>query len=80
MRTLTAEELWKIPRVGAPIPSPFGTRAIVPVTTYSSDSEEGTTRLYLVSAAGEGPEPRALTTVMLTDIITIDPNLSSIVG
>ena len=62
MRTITAEELWKIPRVGAPVPSPFGTRAIVPVTTYSDDVEEGTTRLYLVATGSEGPVPRALTT------------------
>ena len=62
MRTLTADDLWRIPRVGAPVPSSFGTRVIVPVTTYSGEKEEGTTRLFLVATGSEGPVPRALTT------------------
>ena len=32
-RRFTAIDLWRIPRVGAPVPSPDGTRCVVPVTT-----------------------------------------------
>jgi len=59
-RPLTAEDLWRIPRVGAPAPAPDGTWAVVPVTTYDLDKNEGKTRLWMVSATGAF-EPRALT-------------------
>ena len=47
-RSLTAEDLWRIPRVGAPAPAPDGTWAVVPVTTYDLDKNEGKTRLWMV--------------------------------
>ncbi len=53
---LTSLDLWAIPRVGAPCPAPDGARFVVPVTTYSLETNEGTTRLWLE------PEHRALTT------------------
>jgi dipeptidyl aminopeptidase/acylaminoacyl peptidase len=59
-RRITADDLWAIPRVGAPVPSPDGSRLIVPVTTYSMETNEATTRLWVVSASGG--EPRPLTT------------------
>jgi len=59
-RAFTAEDLWAIPRVGAPSPAPDGTWAVVPVTTYDLEKNEGKTRLWMVSATGAF-EPRALT-------------------
>ena len=57
-RTLTAEDLWKFHRVGAPAPSPDGTFVITPVTTYDMEENRGRTRLWHVPRTGE---PRALT-------------------
>ncbi|HEU5310888.1 MAG TPA: S9 family peptidase [Candidatus Eisenbacteria bacterium] len=57
-RTLTAEDLWKFHRVGAPAPSPDGTFVIAPVTTYDMDENRGRTRLWLVPRTGD---PRPLT-------------------
>ncbi|MBD3335191.1 MAG: prolyl oligopeptidase family serine peptidase [Candidatus Eisenbacteria bacterium] len=50
-RPMTPEDLWKLPRVGAPEPSPDGDSVIVPVTRYSLEENSGRTRLYLVPAA-----------------------------
>jgi len=60
-KPLTADAMWKMPRVGSPVPSPDGSRALVPVTTYDLDKNEGTTRLWLVPVDGDG-EARPLTT------------------
>ena len=57
-RLLTAEDLWKVARVGGPVPTPDG-RVVVPVTTYDLETNKGKTRLWLVP--GEGGEPRPLT-------------------
>jgi dipeptidyl aminopeptidase/acylaminoacyl peptidase len=57
-RPLTAEDLWKVARVGAPVPTPDG-RVVVPVTTYDLEANKGKPRLWLVP--GEGGEPRPLT-------------------
>ncbi len=59
-RAITPEDLWSIPRVGAPAPAPDGTWAVVPVTTYDLEKNEGRCRLWMVSASGAF-EPRALT-------------------
>ena len=59
-RPFTAETLWGIPRVGAPQPAPDGTWAVVPVTTYDLEKNEGKSRLWMVSANGAF-EPRPLT-------------------
>ena len=57
-RPITAEDLWRLPRVGAPEPTPDGTSLIVPVTTYTIETNEATTRLWRVPAdaheAGKG--------------------------
>ena len=58
-RPLTAEDLWTIPRVGSPTPSPDGTMLVVPVTRWDIEKNESRTRLWLVPA--KGGEPRALT-------------------
>ena len=54
---LTPELLWKLPRVGSPLPDPEGKRFVVPVTTYDVEANEGTTRLWL----GEDSQLRAIT-------------------
>jgi dipeptidyl aminopeptidase/acylaminoacyl peptidase len=66
LRPITAEDLWAFPRVGTPVPLPDGSAAIVPVTTYDLETNEGTTRLWNIAAsASGGPEsaaaPRPLT-------------------
>ncbi len=58
-RPFNAEDLWAIPRVGAPVPSPDGKSLAVAVTTYTLDKNEGRGRIWLVPVAGG--EPRALT-------------------
>jgi dipeptidyl aminopeptidase/acylaminoacyl peptidase len=56
-RHLTAEDLWKIHRVGAPAPSPDGTVLAVPVTTYDLEANKGRSRLWLVPVDGGAPRP-----------------------
>ncbi len=57
---ITVDDLWALPRVGAPAPLPDGRACIVPVTTYDLAVNAGTTRLWWVDAAG-GSAPRPLT-------------------
>jgi len=57
-RRLTGEDLWKIARVGTPVPTLDG-RVAVPVTTYDLDANKGKPRLWLVPE--DGGEPRPLT-------------------
>ncbi|MCC6349266.1 MAG: S9 family peptidase [Candidatus Eisenbacteria bacterium] len=59
-RPMTAEDLWKLPRVGTPEVSADGRWMVVPVTIYDLEKNTPTTRLWLVAADGSG-EPRALT-------------------
>ena len=44
---MTPERLWKLPRVGSPVPDSTGTKFIVPVTSYDIEKNECTTRLWL---------------------------------
>jgi dipeptidyl aminopeptidase/acylaminoacyl peptidase len=57
-RVLTAEDLWKFRRVGAPVPAPNGSFVLAPVTTYDMDENRGRTRPWLIPSSGE---PRPLT-------------------
>ena len=57
-RPIQPADLWEIPSVGAPAPSPDGTRLVVPVTTHDMETNESTTRLWLHE---EGRKPRAIT-------------------
>jgi dipeptidyl aminopeptidase/acylaminoacyl peptidase len=57
-RALTPQDLWSIPRVGAPAPSPDGRWVVVPVTTASIESNRTITRLWLVP--GEPPAARRI--------------------
>ena len=56
-KPLTAEVLWSIPRVGAPVPSPDGTWLAVPVTEFSIEKNKGATRLWRVPTDGDTPRP-----------------------
>jgi dipeptidyl aminopeptidase/acylaminoacyl peptidase len=58
-RPFTAEDLWAIPRVGGPVPSPDGRTLAVAVTSYDLEKNEGRGRIWLVPSAGG--TPRALT-------------------
>lgn len=53
-RAMTVEDLWALPRVGAPAPAPDGSSVVVPVTTYSMESNKGTTRLWHLELAAGG--------------------------
>lgn len=57
-RAMTADDLWALPRVGAPVPAPGGRACVVPVTTWDVEKNEARTRLWWVDGSGE---PRALT-------------------
>jgi dipeptidyl aminopeptidase/acylaminoacyl peptidase len=61
-RPITAEDLWKLSRVGGPAPAPDGSAVVVPVTTYDMEQNRGRSRLWLVPAAARGGEPRPITT------------------
>ena len=59
-RPMTAEDLWSLPRVGTPQGSPDGRFAVVPVTTYAIEKNEGRTRLWRLALDGAA-DPVALT-------------------
>ncbi|TPW17955.1 MAG: dipeptidyl aminopeptidase/acylaminoacyl-peptidase [bacterium] len=56
-RPLTVDDLWGMARVGAPTPSPDGSFAVAPVTTYDMATNKGRTRLWRVPLAEEPPTP-----------------------
>lgn len=57
---ITHEALWLMPRVGAPVPSPDGRWAVVPVTQPAYNAREQSSDLWLVALDGVA-EPRQLT-------------------
>ena len=59
-RSLTALDLWRVPRVGAPDVAPDGRQLAVAVSTPDLEANLQRGRLWLVDAAGEAP-PRPLT-------------------
>jgi dipeptidyl aminopeptidase/acylaminoacyl peptidase len=70
-RPLTAQDLWAVPRVGSPVPSPDGTLLAVTVTTYDLEKNQGRARIWLVPA--RGGEPRPLTA---PDVSSSEPAFS----
>ena len=56
-RPLTAETMWRVPRVGGPVPSPDGTCAAVAVVVHDLATNRSRGRLWLVSADGGDPRP-----------------------
>ncbi len=57
---MSVDDLWSLPRVGSPVPSPDGQRFVVSVTQWSMETNESITRLWLCDADGKA-SPRALT-------------------
>lgn len=53
--TLTPQLLWELPRVGTPVAAPEGPTAVVPVTTYDLEKNEGTTRIHRIDPGQERP-------------------------
>lgn len=53
--TLTAEKMWRLQRLGDPAISPDGKLAVVPVTRYDIEANEGFTDLWLFPVAGGAP-------------------------
>src|SRR5690242_7470432 len=71
-RPMTAEDLWNLPRVGTPQPSPDGRFAVVPTTTFDLEKNEGRTRLWRVALDGAS-EPVAITS---PDVSASEPRVS----
>ncbi len=59
-RAITHEELWLMKRVGAPVPSPEGKWAVVPVAQPAYDAKDASSDLWLVALEG-GASARQLT-------------------
>ncbi len=61
-KPFTAEDLWKLARVGRPAPAPDGRSLVIPVTSYDMEKNAGTTRLWrLALDGGKAAEPMPLT-------------------
>ena len=58
--TITHEDLWRLKRVGAPVPSPDGQWAVFSVTAPAYDAKEQTADLWIAALDGSAP-PRQLT-------------------
>lgn len=52
-RPMTAEDLWKIKRVGAPSIAPDGKWCVVDVTTFSTENDDSSSNLWLLSTDGK---------------------------
>jgi dipeptidyl aminopeptidase/acylaminoacyl peptidase len=52
-RPMTAEDLWKVKRVGAPSVSPDGKWCVVDVTSWDIDKDESSANLWLLSTDGK---------------------------
>ncbi|HQR43280.1 MAG TPA: hypothetical protein PLX97_11365, partial [Gemmatales bacterium] len=52
-RVITAEDLWKVKRVGVPSTSPDGQWAVVDVTTFDITKDSSTSELWLLSTDGK---------------------------
>ncbi len=59
LRPMTHEDMWLMPRVGTPVLSPDGSRAVVSVTRPAYDSADQAHHLWLVTVDGSAP-PRQL--------------------
>ncbi len=59
-RPITHEDLWLMPRVGAPVVSPDGQRAVVAVSRPAYDSDDQASHLWLIKTDNSSP-PRQIT-------------------
>lgn len=71
-RAMTAEDLWNLPRVAGPEIFPDGTHAVVPVTRYDLEKNEGRTQLYKVPVA----TPGAAVALTSSDASASEPRVS----
>ena len=58
---MRVDDMWAVPRVGAPVPAPDGARFAVTVTTYDLEQNKGRSRIWLMPS--RGGEPRPLTSL-----------------
>ena len=65
-RVITHEDLWLMPRVGAPVISPDGKHVVFPLSEPSYKKEEQVADLWLVPSDGSQP-PRRFTSVKGTE-------------
>jgi dipeptidyl aminopeptidase/acylaminoacyl peptidase len=56
-KTLSAEVIWKLERIGAPAISPDGRWVVAPVTRYEVEKDQAQTDLWLFSTDGEEERP-----------------------
>jgi dipeptidyl aminopeptidase/acylaminoacyl peptidase len=56
-RRFTPEDLWRLRRVGAPVPSPDGALLAVPVTSYDLEENKSRQRIWIVATGGGDPRP-----------------------
>src|SRR5690554_2535683 len=56
-KLLSAEVLWQLERIGAPVISPDGQWLVAPVTSYDVETDKGETRLWLFSPDGSVERP-----------------------
>ena len=52
-RPMTAEDLWKVKRVGAPSTSPDGKWCVVDLTAFDIDKDDSTSQIWLLSTDGK---------------------------
>ena len=51
-RPLIADDLWTLPRVGAPVAFPDGQSLVVPVTRWNIEKNESRTQLFRIPIGG----------------------------
>src|SRR5690554_1548098 len=56
-KLLSAEVLWQLDRIGAPVISPDGQWLVAPVTRYDTETDKGETRLWLFAPDGSVERP-----------------------
>ena len=61
LRPMTAEDLWKVKRVGPPSVSPDGQWCVVDVTTWDLDKDESSSNLWMLSTDGKTQEQLTFT-------------------
>ncbi|MFO7763822.1 MAG: S9 family peptidase [Wenzhouxiangellaceae bacterium] len=71
-KPLSAEVLWQLDRLGAPVISPQGEHVVVPATSYEVESDESETRLWLLDRG----EPRDQRPISMTGASASSPAFS----
>jgi len=71
-RPVNAEDLWTVPRVGAPVAFPDGQALVVPVTRWILEKNESRTQLYRVASG----TPGAAVPITTPDASAAEPRVS----